>query len=729
MKANSSGGRADHMKSGSGGTNKQQGIFLGKVKDNVDPEGLGRIRVWIAQLGSATEGNESSWYTMRYCSPFAGAQAEKKESRSTSATSLPETNQSYGLWMVPPDKDIYVICGFINGEIHQGVWWACMPHDGHTHSLPGVASGATHKGEIKVVSERNRYNSADPQKQNRPKHFQQENLARQGIENDLRRGHTNAGPFRAKDKHPGNAYGLVSPAQHSLLLDDGENGKGGQIRLRTRSGNQIIMNNDEGFIYMINAAGSSWFQMDQAGNVDFYCAGDFSVHTEGSVNFRADNNINFEADGGFNLKTGSDTRMEATDGKVQITGNQAVNLTSEQNINFYADSQLKMTAQRIDLNGPIADRADCPGTNTLSSNATIGQSVASRVPEPEPYGGHSALNGGEPISVPVGVIDEGLGNHKITPADIEGPGGAGATGGGDPAIPPLTNAEDCIPDITQNTLSDEGFNLMKGREAYRGMMYSDFQGYSVGYGTRIDIFGPDNPASKIDANLKQALMLGPSEAEARLASRQIVDRHMAPGVIAALEKAKKEAGRQICITQAQIDALIMAAYGNPSVARQMAADLVKDAAASPDGRATKQGIATIWANAGYSNNANQRNSEANYAIYGKPNADARKMSQAQLRDKGVSADESAVKTNKARNPQTPWTRSLGNGPSTGERVDAAYGPPSSTQSSQWERSAYLNTGKVPHGVNLTLLQLKDKHGPAHINGNYPPGTPAPPTQA
>ena len=141
MRADSQGGRPDHMKAGSGGSNKQQGIFLGKVKDNTDPEGLGRIRVWISQLGSANEADESSWFTMRYCPPFAGAQAEKKESRSISATTLPETNQSYGFWAVPPDKDVFVICGFINGESHQGVWWACLPHDGHTHSLPGVASG------------------------------------------------------------------------------------------------------------------------------------------------------------------------------------------------------------------------------------------------------------------------------------------------------------------------------------------------------------------------------------------------------------------------------------------------------------------------------------------------------------------------------------------------------------------------------------------------------------
>jgi hypothetical protein len=35
--------------------NKQQGIFIGKVKDNTDPDGLGRLRVWIPQISSAKE--------------------------------------------------------------------------------------------------------------------------------------------------------------------------------------------------------------------------------------------------------------------------------------------------------------------------------------------------------------------------------------------------------------------------------------------------------------------------------------------------------------------------------------------------------------------------------------------------------------------------------------------------------------------------------------------------
>ena len=108
-------------------------------------------------------------------------------------------------------------------------------------------------------------------------------------------------------------------------------------------------------------------------------------------------------------------------------------------------------------------------------------------------------------------------------------------------------------------------------------------------------------------------------------------------------------------------------------------------------------------------------------------ADFKIQTQDQLRDRGVASDEAAIKTNKARNPQTPWSKPLGNGPSTGERIEAAYGPPTPQQAAQWERSAYLNTGKVPHGVNLTLEQLKDKYGLPHIGGNYPPGAPTAPS--
>lgn len=709
MRANLQGGNPTRSNSAAG--NKQFGIFIGKVKDNTDPDGLGRLRVWIPQMSSAKEDDESSWLTVRYCPPFAGAGDTKRESQASDSTKYRETNQSYGMWMVPPDKNVQVICGFINGEFHQGIWWACLPMDGHTHALPGIASGSTHDGKVLPVAERNRFNSKDPQKENRPEHIVSDVIKAQGLEKDRQRGHTNAGPFRNKEKHPGLAYGILTPGQHQFVMDDGPDGHSGQIRLRTQSGNSIIMDNNAGFIYVVNANGSAWVQLDNVGNIDMYAMGDFSVNAEGSINLRAGNNINLDA--GENINAGAAKNIVAEACEVfNATGTTGMKLTSAQNMNILADSQFKMTGQRIDLNGPAADRAAVPVQNSLVTNTTVGQSIAGRVPEAEPYGGHNARNQGEQptaatgsAGVPDAVIEPAPASYKDTPAPTD------------------TNAIDCVPETTKNVLSDDGFKILKSREAYTGYMYSDFQGYSIGYGIRLDIFGPMG-SGKIDDNLKKALFAGPSEPEARMASRQIIDRENTPRVIRALEKAKSSTSKKVCITQSQIDGLIMASYGNPVNADKMAVALVGAAASTADGKATNEDIAKIWANTPYNNDSKIRNSDAKYVMTGKPNADTRVMEPAQLKAEGIKRDLSRLKNNKIQLPQTnEWRTPYGNGGATGTKVGNTYGKPTPQHLAQWERSYYLNTGEVPFGSSLTLTQLRDKYGAPHSDGNVPPSAP------
>jgi hypothetical protein len=710
MRANSKGERLGHHQQGSG--NKNHGIYLGKVKENVDPQGLGRLQVWIPQVSAANENDKTGWFTMRYCPPFAGAGDTSAESQANDATKYKQTNQSYGVWMVPPDKNVQVICGFINGEIHQGIWWACLPHDGHTHAIPAIASGSTHEGEVAPVAERNRFNSADPQQENRPKHIVGDVIKGQGLERDRQRGHTNAGPFRNSKKHTGFGYGILTPGQHQFVMDDGPDGRSGQIRLRTQSGNSIIMDNNCGFIYIINANGSAWVQLDKKGNIDMYAAGDFSVNAEGSINLRANNNINLDAGANVNAVAAKNWNLEACE-VFNATGTTGMKLSTSQNMNILADSQFKMTGQRIDLNGPPAERATLPTPNSLVTNSAVGKSVAGRVPEAEPYGGHDCRNEGEQPTVapgspgvPDAVINPAPESYEDTPAPEE------------------TDAVDCVPEPTKGVLSDEGFKILKSREAYCGIMYSDFQGYSIGYGIRLDIFGPGG-GGKIDENLKQALLAGPSEAEARLASRQIVDRENTPRVMRALEKAKSAAsGKTVCITQSQIDGLIMASYGSPVSADKMATALVEAAAATADGKATNEDIAKIWANTPYNNDSKIRNSDAKYVMTGKPNPDTRIMEPAQLQKEGINRDLSRLKSNKVQLPQTSdWRSPLGNGGATGTRVGNTYGKPTPQHLAQWERSYYLNTGGVPYGSNLSSTQLRDKYGAPHTGGNMPPGAP------
>lgn len=707
MQSTNKGGMAAHHQQGGSGAAKNFGIYIGKVKDFKDPEGLGRLRVWIPQLSSSNENDSSNWYTVRYCPPFAGASNTPGESKANNATQFSQTSQSYGFWAVPPHLDVQVICGFINGELLQGIWWACLPFDGHTHSLPGVASGATHAGETQPVAERNRFNTSDADTDRRPEHPKTNQLKGQGLDKDLARGHNNAGPFRAPDKHPGYAYGFLTPGQNNLLLDDGPDGNSGKIQLRTRMGNTVIIDASEGFIYFSNASGTAWMELEDTGNVDIYAAKSFSVNAGENINFRAGNNINLDAAADLNISAATNVNFEACE-VMNLTGTTGVKMTSGQNIDLLADSQMKLSANRIDLNGPVAERADLPVANSLSSNSTVGTSIAGRVPEGEPYGGHT---------------------HSGSEQPTGGPGVPPATIVPDPAsynsLPPPTesNAIDCIPEIDNIKMSDPGFALMTGREAYRGMMYSDFQGYSIGYGTRVDIFGPQASASKLDAGVKNALLAGPSEAEARLAARQIIDRHVTPPLASVIKKALANAGKQVCITQAQVDALIMASYGNPSESYRMAQQLVDSGASSADGKPTNEAIATIWANSRYSNSADNRNSEARYAMTGKPNPSMRIKNADQLRAEGVQIDGAAVANNKARNPDGQWRSGLGNGASTGDTIQAKYTAPTAQQLAQWERSYYLNTGKPAPGTNLTLQQLQDKYGTPQTGDNNPPGAP------
>lgn len=357
MRVNASGNKPQHHQNSSN-SGKQFGIFVGKVKDVVDKDGLGRLRVWIPQLSSAKEDDAGGWFTMRYCPPFAGATDTKVESTAKDSKVFPETNQSYGMWFVPPTKNVQVVCGFINGDTTQGIWWAMLPHDGHTHALPAVASGSTHDGKIKPVAERNRHNVVDAQAENRPEHPASFKLSQQGLANDLRRGQSNAGPFRKKDLHPGLVYGILSPGQHSIMLDDGNDGISGAVRLRTNLGHQIIMHEEGGFIHVINAAGNAWFQLDHEGNIDFYAGGDFSVHAENNVNFHAGNNFNIDANN-INGVGRTNVNIEACE-TMNITGTNGTRITSQLGMDILAAGSLKQTAQRIDLNGPPAVAASLP---------------------------------------------------------------------------------------------------------------------------------------------------------------------------------------------------------------------------------------------------------------------------------------------------------------------------------------------------------------------------------
>ena len=96
-------------------------------------------------------------------------------------------------------------------------------------------------------------------------------------------------------------------------MDDGDvNGQNELIRLRTRTGHQILMHNSQDLIYIANSKGTAWIEMTSAGKIDIYAADSVSIHSEKDFNFRADRDINLEAGRNINVRAGKNMETNVT---------------------------------------------------------------------------------------------------------------------------------------------------------------------------------------------------------------------------------------------------------------------------------------------------------------------------------------------------------------------------------------------------------------------------------
>lgn len=228
---------------------RYHGIYVGFVKDNTDIQKMGRLRVWIPEMGSR-EKDETGWFTVSYVSPFAGA---TPASAVEDAPQVGEKSQtSYGWWSIPPDIDNQVLVMFVSGDPTKGVYLGCLYEQFMNYMVPGLSAGNNYQYDKPVpVTE---YNKKTPEKPRnaitRPKLTGvTQSIADQGLINDTIRGISNSS---ARRESPSQVYGLVTPGPASatapgptgvprathrtggsqFYLDDGEHE---HIRIRTRS--------------------------------------------------------------------------------------------------------------------------------------------------------------------------------------------------------------------------------------------------------------------------------------------------------------------------------------------------------------------------------------------------------------------------------------------------------------------------------------------------------------
>lgn len=330
---------------GAGRASPLVNIYVGFVKALDDKKRMGRLKVWIPELGGEPT-DDSTWYTCNYASPFAGA---TNVFDNTNGDKWEDTQRSYGFWFVPPDLENEVLVCFINGDPGRGIWFACLYQQNMDNMVPGLPGN---NGEVGLpVAEYNKLKSnVQIESTNRPVYGPlADQLAIQGLDKDDVRGISSSG---ARRSNPINAaFGILTPGGTQFVMDD--NPQQRFIRLRTRNGAQILINDSIGNIYMNSRDGKNWIEMSAGGEIDIYAMNDISIRSQTNLNIRADLDVNIEAGRNINIKARNDGNTAVisgnstvgTGGIVKVYGKGDVNISSGENVKIRADKDLSATAK------------------------------------------------------------------------------------------------------------------------------------------------------------------------------------------------------------------------------------------------------------------------------------------------------------------------------------------------------------------------------------------------
>lgn len=74
------------------------------------------------------------------------------------------------------------------------------------------------------------------------------------------------------------------------------------VRIRTRTGHQVLLHNSEDLIYIGNSRGTAWIELTSDGKIDIHAQDSISVMTDNDINFTAERDVNIEAGRNINLK-------------------------------------------------------------------------------------------------------------------------------------------------------------------------------------------------------------------------------------------------------------------------------------------------------------------------------------------------------------------------------------------------------------------------------------------
>lgn len=390
-------GRPNQFKFDRGGQPTEFGPYIGTVVNNIDPTRSGRLQVYIEEFGATSKdgspntADQTLWRTVSYCPPYYGTTPLPDTGGDTSSTGKFTTNyNSYGMWFVPPDLGVKVLCFFVAGDPTQGYYVGCIPQQGINQMIPAIgAVPSTQREEqnqnqsryfsnapLVPVTEINKFNTKivdDPKfyEQKKPVHsYVATILFQQGLINDPVRGPIATSSQR---ESPSQCYGISTPGRyiynggytdkdinqkiqsatqtsdltivgrrggHTFVMDDGDlKGDNNMIRIRTSQGHQITMSDDNNCFYFIHGNGQTWLEFGQEGTVDVFSTNSVNIRTQGTINLHADEDVNIFAGKNFNVKSMEGTTFQS-EKNINIATKAGLTLYSQAEIGVKSDGGL-----------------------------------------------------------------------------------------------------------------------------------------------------------------------------------------------------------------------------------------------------------------------------------------------------------------------------------------------------------------------------------------------------
>ena len=196
------------------------GPFLAKVISHVDPKYSGDLKVELRtkSMSNTDPSTEGQLLTARYLMPFYGVTHVRSN---TPNASYRYTQQSYGMWMGPPDPGSTVMVIFVEGQHNMCYWIGCVQDEFMNFMVPGNASTsitdentpAVLQGKKVPVGEYNKsfdfVGSAQPTNFPKPVNLDAVNQLNEAglLEDEVRGINTSS----ARREAPSNVFGINTP--------------------------------------------------------------------------------------------------------------------------------------------------------------------------------------------------------------------------------------------------------------------------------------------------------------------------------------------------------------------------------------------------------------------------------------------------------------------------------------------------------------------------------------